>query len=158
MVLTALAAEVAHSLLQEGSDVSEEPSQAPEVVVASRAMQQVSEVNELPQPSMGSHNAEQFPELDSQAIPEDMREEITDVIEAGRVSAHCYAHSLVPLIFFHAWSCLVIRFFFSDVLHTRSFHSSWSPLGHAHLVRPRGRKSGERERGREGERERERGG
>ena len=88
MVLTTLAAEVAHRLLRESPGVSAGLSKAPEVAVASRAMQQVIEVNaadEPPPPSLGSHNAELYPELDSQAIPEDMRGQIRDVIEAGRV-------------------------------------------------------------------------
>ena len=62
-------------------------SQAPEVLAASRAIQEVLQISdEEPQPPpLGSHNSELFPELDSQTIPQDMREKVSAIIEAGAV-------------------------------------------------------------------------
>ena len=49
----------------------------PELQAASRALQEVAEVSHEeapPPPPPGSHNSELFPELDSQVVPHDMRE------------------------------------------------------------------------------------
>ena len=58
-----------------------------EVLAASRSMQDVLEISdeEPPPPPLGSHNSELFPELDSQHIPVDMREQVSAVSEAGTV-------------------------------------------------------------------------
>ena len=81
-----MAAEVANRLVQEGSGVSAGLSQAPEVQEACRVLQDLVDVSgaeEPPPPAMGSHNSELFPELDSQAIPEDMQAKVSAFIEAG---------------------------------------------------------------------------
>ena len=102
-MLTKLASEVAHRLLQEGyvfaGGASEEDpgvsagssqsgagsSQAPELQAASQALQEVVEVSHEeapPPPPPGSHNSERFPELDSQVVPEDLPDAVNAVMEA----------------------------------------------------------------------------
>ena len=78
-LLTKLAGEVAHMLLTAPPGLGVGSYHAPELVAASRALQEVDQVSHEevpPPPPPGSHNSELFPELDTQVFDDDLRDAV----------------------------------------------------------------------------------